>query len=49
MIKLIQAQPKVYSLDGQDKLKIRLELPGAAERLGTARDLLGKLGGRGVE
>jgi len=46
VIKLIQAQPKVYSLDGQDKLKIRLELPGAAERLGTARDLLGKLGGR---
>ncbi|HET7778906.1 MAG TPA: TRCF domain-containing protein, partial [Rudaea sp.] len=47
VIKLIQAQPKVYSLDGQDKLKIRLELPGAAERLGTARDLLGKLGGHG--
>jgi len=47
VIKLIQAQPKVYSLDGQDKLKIRLEMPGAAERLGTARDLLGKLGGRG--
>jgi transcription-repair coupling factor (superfamily II helicase) len=47
VIKLIQSQPKVYSLDGQDKLKIRLELPGAAERLGTARDLLGKLGGRG--
>jgi len=49
VIKLIQAQPKVYSLDGQDKLKIRLELPGAAERLGMARDLLGKLGGRSVE
>jgi transcription-repair coupling factor (superfamily II helicase) len=46
VIKLIQAQPKVYALDGQDKLKIRLDLPGAAERLGTAQDLLRSLGGR---
>ena len=46
VIKLIQAQPKVYALDGQDKLRIRLELPGAAERLGTAQDLLRSLGGR---
>ncbi len=45
VIKLIQAQPKVYALDGQDKLKIRLELPGAAERIGSARDLLRSLGG----
>jgi transcription-repair coupling factor (superfamily II helicase) len=45
VIKLIQTQPKVYALDGQDKLKIRLELPGAAERLGTARELLRSLGG----
>jgi len=45
VIKLIQAQPKVYALDGQDKLKIRLELPGAAERIGSARDLLQSLGG----
>jgi len=45
VIKLIQAQPKVYALDGQDKLKIRLELPGAAERIGSARDLLPSLGG----
>ena len=40
VIKLIQSQPKVYSLDGQDKLKIKLELPGAAERLGAAQTLL---------
>jgi transcription-repair coupling factor (superfamily II helicase) len=40
VIKLIQTQPKVYSLDGQDKLKIKLELPGGAERLGTAQGLL---------
>jgi transcription-repair coupling factor (superfamily II helicase) len=46
VIKLIQAQPKVYALDGQDKLRVRLDLPGAAERLGTAQDLLRSLGGR---
>ena len=46
IIKMIQQQPKVFSLDGQDKLKFRLDLPGAAERLRTARDLLGSLGGR---
>ncbi|TLY51594.1 MAG: transcription-repair coupling factor [Gammaproteobacteria bacterium] len=46
VIGLIQKQPKVYSLDGQDKLKIRLELPGAAERIGTAQALLTALGGR---
>ena len=46
IIKLIQAQPKVYSLDGQDKFKIRMELPGAAERIGAAQSLLTALGGR---
>jgi transcription-repair coupling factor (superfamily II helicase) len=45
VIKLIQTQPKIYALDGQDKLKIRLDLPGAAERLGTAQNLLRSLGG----
>ncbi|HXD50873.1 MAG TPA: TRCF domain-containing protein, partial [Burkholderiales bacterium] len=40
VIKLIQSQPKVYALDGQDKLRIKLELPGAAERLGAAQSLL---------
>jgi transcription-repair coupling factor (superfamily II helicase) len=45
VIKLIQQQPKVYALDGQDKLKIRLELSGAAERLGTAQTLLRALTG----
>ena len=46
VIKLIQSQPKVYSLDGQDKLKIRMELPGTAERLGAAQGLLRSLGAR---
>jgi len=45
VIKLIQAQPKVYALDGQDKLRIKLELPGAAERLGAAQALLRALSG----
>ena len=40
VIKLIQTQPKTYAFDGQDKLKIRLELPAVAERLGTAQALL---------
>jgi transcription-repair coupling factor (superfamily II helicase) len=46
VIKLIQSQPKVYSLDGQDKLRIRMELPGTAERLGAAQSLLTALAGR---
>jgi transcription-repair coupling factor (superfamily II helicase) len=45
IIKLIQTQPKVYSLDGQNKLKLRLTLPGAAERLRSARELLVTLRG----
>ena len=49
VIKLIQTQPKVYTLDGQDKLKVRLELPGAAERIGAAQTLLVALGGRPPE
>ncbi len=48
IIKMIQQQPRVYSLDGQDKLKFRLDLPGAAERMRTARDLLAALGARGL-
>ena len=46
VIKLIQAQPKTYALDGQDKLRIKLELPGTAERLGTAQALLRTLSAR---
>ena len=46
VIKLIQAQPKVYALDGQDKLRIRVELATPAERLGVAQTLLIALGGR---
>ncbi len=46
IIRLIQTQPRVYKLDGQDKLKISLELPGATERIRSARELLETLATR---
>jgi transcription-repair coupling factor (superfamily II helicase) len=46
VIRLIQNQPRVYKLDGQDKLKVNLELPGAIERIRAAEDVLGRLGAR---
>ncbi|GLQ90029.1 transcription-repair coupling factor [Dyella flagellata] len=46
IIRLVQSQPRVYKLDGQDKLKINLELPGASERIRAAQELLGRLGAR---
>ena len=46
VIRLIQGQPRVYALDGQDKLKFKLPLEGAAERLRAANDLLVALGAR---
>ena len=46
IIKLIQSLPRVYKLDGQDKLKITLELPGASERIRSAQEVLVLLGAR---
>ncbi|MGS1118834.1 transcription-repair coupling factor [Rhodanobacter sp. UC4436_H3] len=46
IIKLIQTQPRVYKLDGQDKLKVILDLPGASERIRSAQDVLALLGAR---
>ncbi|MGN2245956.1 transcription-repair coupling factor [Frateuria sp. GZRR35] len=46
IIRLIQSQPRVYKLDGQDKLKITLDLPGAAERIRAAQEVLVQLGAR---
>jgi transcription-repair coupling factor (superfamily II helicase) len=46
IIKLIQSQPRVYALDGQDKLKFKMPLEGASERLRAANDLLAALGAR---
>ena len=39
VIRLIQSQPRVYSMDGPDKLRVRMELPDAASRLRTAKGL----------
>lgn len=46
IIRLIQTQPRVFAMDGPDKLRFKYELPGAAERLTTARDVLIALGGK---
>ena len=46
IIKLIQGLPRVYKLDGQDKLKVILDLPGASERIRSAQEVLLLLGAR---
>jgi transcription-repair coupling factor (superfamily II helicase) len=46
IIRLVQSLPRVYKLDGQDKLKITLDLPGATERIRAAQDVLVHLGAR---
>jgi len=43
IIGMIQQQPRLFAMDGQDKLRIKLELPDAASRLRTARDLMQQL------
>jgi transcription-repair coupling factor (superfamily II helicase) len=40
VIKLIQGQPKLYQMDGPDKLRVKLDLPDAGSRLAAARGLL---------
>jgi transcription-repair coupling factor (superfamily II helicase) len=44
IIRMIQSQPRIFVMDGQDKLRLRLDLPDMASRLRTARDLLKALG-----
>ncbi|MEX1828909.1 transcription-repair coupling factor [Luteibacter sp. CQ10] len=46
LIKLIQQQPRVFKMDGQDKLRVIMELPGSAERIRTAQETLVSLGAR---
>jgi transcription-repair coupling factor (superfamily II helicase) len=46
IIKLIQQLPRVYKLDGQDKLKVILDLPGATERIRSAQEVLMLLGAK---
>jgi len=40
VIRMIQSQPKIYAMEGGDKLRIKLELPDAASRVRTAKALL---------
>jgi transcription-repair coupling factor (superfamily II helicase) len=44
LIHMLQREPKVYRLDGQDKLRITRELPDAESRMACARALLQALG-----
>ena len=43
IIRLMQSQPKVYALDGQDKLRIKLQLEGVAERIRVAGEIIAAL------
>jgi len=44
VIQMIQKQPKLYAMDGPEKLKIRLPLPEPADRFNAARGLIAALG-----
>ncbi|WP_295908949.1 transcription-repair coupling factor [uncultured Xanthomonas sp.] len=46
IIQMIQKQPKLYAMDGPDKLKLKLPLPEAADRFNAARGLLTALSPR---
>lgn len=46
IIRLIQSLPRVYKLEGQDKLRVTLDLPGASERIRSAQEVLVLLGAR---
>jgi transcription-repair coupling factor (superfamily II helicase) len=43
VIQMIQKQPRIYVMDGPDKLKIKLPLPEAADRFNAAKGLLAAL------
>ena len=43
VIQMIQKQPKLYAMDGPDKLRIKLPLPEPADRFNAARGLLAAL------
>jgi transcription-repair coupling factor (superfamily II helicase) len=40
VIRLIQSQPKLYQMDGPEKLRVKLPLPEPADRFNAARGLL---------
>jgi transcription-repair coupling factor (superfamily II helicase) len=48
VIRLVQTQPKWFAFDGSEKLKIKLEIESAAERIKTANELLTRVQARGV-
>ncbi|WAT15715.1 transcription-repair coupling factor [Xanthomonas fragariae] len=43
IIQMIQKQPKIYTMDGPEKLRIKLPLPEGADRFNAARGLLAAL------
>jgi len=43
IIQMIQKQPKIYTMDGPDKLRIKLSMPEGADRFNAARGLLAAL------
>lgn len=43
VIQLIQKQPKLYAMDGPDKLRIKVPLPDAPDRFNAAKALLATL------
>ena len=45
LVRLIQQQPKVYKLDGKDKLRFIKELPDVESRAVAVEDLLGQIAG----
>ena len=44
IITLIQTQPKLYQMEGPDRLRVKLELPDAATRIQAARGVMTLLG-----
>lgn len=44
VMRLIQAEPSIYKLEGQSKLRVALLIEDGAERTNVARELLHKLG-----
>ncbi|MCP5141871.1 MAG: transcription-repair coupling factor [Chromatiales bacterium] len=43
LLKLIQTQPRVFKLDGQEKLRFAMPLPDPGERIDTVAELLARL------
>ena len=48
VIKLIQKQPRIYAMDGPDKLKIKLPLPEPADRFNAAKGLMAAMAPAGL-